>query len=386
MNRRRCAAVATTLVCALAVLASPDPLNRAYAAPVPTPAASPSAVAPPPVELPPGTTESDIAGSGIAGSGAGSGEQSLEKVRLEIARLYRKAASATDAYNLADEQVKKQASEVADLAGDIVRGRQRIDALRAQAGAAARAQYMGAGLPPEARLLLAGDPQLFLDGVGRIKQGQKATSDLILELTREQEDLKTYAADSHTHWERLKETRDRKEKAEKEIKKQISAAKKLEKSLVKKDRERLAALDRAAAARAQTAWLGTESFQLQGVGLGASEQGAKAIGFATAQIGKPYVWGGAGPNSFDCSGLTSQAWLAAGRPIPRTSQEQWRLLPKVAVADMRPGDLIIYFADASHVAMYVGDGRMVHAPRPGRNITMAGAGSMQILGVVRPDA
>ncbi|AXG79354.1 C40 family peptidase [Streptomyces paludis] len=394
MNRRRCAAAATTLVCALAVLASPDLLNRAYAAPVPPPAASPSAspsaVAPPPVELPPGTTASDIANAGAgSGSGADSADsaRSLEKVRLEIARLYRKAASATDAYNLADEQVKQQASEVADLAGDIVRGQQRIEALKAQAGAAARAQYRGAGLPPEARLLLAGDPQLFLDGVGRIKQGQKATSDLLVELTREQEDLKTYAADSHTHWDRLKKTRDRKEKAEKEIKKQISAAKKLEKSLAKKDRERLAALDRAEAARAQTAWLGSEStFRARGIGLGATAQGAKAVEFATAQIGKPYVWGGAGPSSYDCSGLTSQAWLAAGRPIPRTSQEQWRQLPKVAVADMRPGDLIIYFADASHVAMYVGDGRMVHAPRPGRDITLAGAGSMRILGVVRPDA
>ncbi len=53
---------------------------------------------------------------------------------------------------------------------------------------------------------------------------------------------------------------------------------------------------------------------------------------------------------------------------------------------MRPGDLIIYFDDATHVAMYIGDGAIVHAPRPGRTITIAGAGSMPILGVVRPDA
>lgn len=75
---------------------------------------------------------------------------------------------------------------------------------------------------------------------------------------------------------------------------------------------------------------------------------------------------------------------AAGRSIPRTSQEQWRLLPHVAVKDMRPGDLIVYFKDASHIGMYVGDGTIVHAPRPGRNVTLAGAGSMAILGVVRP--
>ena len=74
------------------------------------------------------------------------------------------------------------------------------------------------------------------------------------------------------------------------------------------------------------------------------------MAFATAQIGKPYVWGAEGPGSYDCSGpdLTG---LGGGRarPIPRTSQEQWRQLPHVAVKDMRPGDLIIYFDDASHV-------------------------------------
>ncbi|WP_143650092.1 C40 family peptidase, partial [Streptomyces tricolor] len=90
--------------------------------------------------------------------------------------------------------------------------------------------------------------------------------------------------------------------------------------------------------------------------------------------------------SFDCSGLTSQAWATAGRPVPRTSQEQWRQLERVDVKDMRPGDLVIYFDDASHVGMYIGDGAIIHAPRPGRTVTIAGAGSMPILGVVRPDA
>src|SRR5699024_11663565 len=71
----------------------------------------------------------------------------------------------------------------------------------------------------------------------------------------------------------------------------------------------------------------------------------------------PILWGAEGPTSYDCSGLTSQAWAAAGRPIPRTSQEQWRLLPHIAIKDMRPGDLIIYHADATHVGMYVGNGQ-----------------------------
>nr|WP_307826633.1 C40 family peptidase [Streptomyces pactum] len=110
----------------------------------------------------------------------------------------------------------------------------------------------------------------------------------------------------------------------------------------------------------------------------------RAVEFARAQIGKDYVWGAEGPESYDCSGLTLKAWAAAGLVIPRTSQEQWRRLPRVEVTDLRPGDLIVYYRDATHVGMYVGDGVMVHAPRPGRQVTLAGAGSMPILGVVRP--
>ncbi|MEV7678818.1 NlpC/P60 family protein [Streptomyces sp. NPDC088341] len=389
MKRRRSAAAAITVVCALAVLASPDLLNRAYAAPMPPPAPvvpiaapaalnapSPPAVPPPPVELPPGVTS--VTGDAITRDG-----KSLEDVREEIDRLYQKAASATDAYNLADEQTKKQSAEVVSLAEDLVQGQLRLDALKEQAGAAARAQYRGGGLPPEAQLILTDDPQLFLDGVGRIQQGQKATRDLIAELTRAQEDLKTYTVDASTHWGQLESNRVKKEKAKKEITKQISAAKKLEASLEKEERARLARLESEAAFRAQSAWLGSGA--ITEINRQGSAAGKKAIAFATAQLGKPYVWGAEGPSSYDCSGLTSQAWAAAGRPIPRTSQEQWRLLPRIPVQDMRPGDLIIYHQDASHVGMYIGDGAIVHAPRPGRNVTLAGAGSMQILGVVRPD-
>lgn len=387
MNRRRSAAAAIIVVCALAVLASPDLLNRAYAAPMPPPAPvvplavpaalgapaapSPPAVPPPPVELPPGA-------SSVTKDG-----KSLDDVRKEIDLLYQKAASATDAYNLADERTKKQSAEVVGLAEDLVQGQLRIDALKDQAGAAARAQYRGGGLPPEAQLILTDDPQLFLDGVGRIQQGQKATKDLIAELTQAQEDLKSYTADASTQWQELEASRVKKEQAKKEITRQIAAAKKLESSLEKEERARLARLEADAAFRAQSAWLGSGA--ITDINRTASAPGKKAITFATGQIGKPYVWGAEGPSSYDCSGLTSQAWAAAGRPIPRTSQEQWRLLPKVAVKDMRPGDLVIYFQDASHVGMYIGDGAIVHAPRPGRNVTLAGAGSMPILGVVRPD-
>uniref|UniRef100_A0AAU3GTT8 NlpC/P60 family protein n=1 Tax=Streptomyces sp. NBC_01401 TaxID=2903854 RepID=A0AAU3GTT8_9ACTN len=362
MNRRHCAAAAITLVCALAVLSAPA---QAMAAPPPAPTTTPSAT-----PTPDATTPSPS-------------EKRLQEVREEIETLYRKAEAATDAYNLAEGQAKKQSGEIVRLTKSIAEGQARIAELKDRAGAQAREQYRNAGLPPGAQLVLSGDPDLFLDGVNQAKQGQQATKGMLTELEQAQEDLETYTEDASLNWEKIEANRVKQAKAKKRVKAQIAAAEKLESQLAKKEQARLLELERDAASTAQAAWL--SSGALKDINREASPAGKKALAFATAQIGKPYVWGAEGPGSYDCSGLTSQAWAAAKQPIPRTSQEQWRQLPHIAIQDMRPGDLIIYHSDASHVGMYVGDGSIVHAPRPGRQVTLTGAGSMEILGVVRPD-
>ncbi|MFJ9517986.1 C40 family peptidase [Kitasatospora sp. NPDC101801] len=113
----------------------------------------------------------------------------------------------------------------------------------------------------------------------------------------------------------------------------------------------------------------------------------RAVAYALAHLGSPYVWGATGPAEFDCSGLTSRAWDAAGVTIPRTSQEQWAQLPRVPTgAPLRPGDLVIYFAEATHVGLYVGDGLVVHAPRPGTVVRLTSLQRMPVAGVVRPAA
>lgn len=308
----------------------------------------------------------------------------LEAVRKRLEKLYHDAAVATDAYNAAEEHAERQSAEIVELARDIVKGQERLAELKDRAGAAARAQYRSQGLPPHARLWLSDDPQAWLEGVDRIRQGQQATKGLLAELTRTQQDLELYSQDASAQWTKLETSRKAKAAAQTEVKEQVAAAEKLESQLQKKEKERLAELEREAAAKAQTSWL--SSGILDDIESKATAQGKKAVEFATAQTGKPYEWGAEGPETFDCSGMTQAAWAAAGVTVPRTSQQQWAQLPRVAAEDMRPGDLIVYFDDASHIAMYVGDGKMVHAPRPGRTVTIAGAGTMPILGVVRPGA
>ncbi|MFC9115192.1 MULTISPECIES: C40 family peptidase [Streptomyces] len=356
-GKRGVLTAAVTVVCAVTVLAAP---GTAFAAPTPP--------------QDPGATASVTVVTS---------DKELEAVRKKLEKLYRAAAKATDEYNAAEEKAKLQTAQVVRLAKRIVEGREKLADLKDRAGAAAAAQYRGGGLPPEAHLVLSDDPQDFLDGAGRVRQGEHATKGLIGEMTRTQQDLEQYAEDARVQMRKLEAGRKVKAAAQQRIEKQIEAAEKLEAELEQEEKERLARLELQAAARAQAGWL--SSGVLGDITAKATEQGRKAVAYATAQIGKPYQWGAEGPNTFDCSGLTSQAWLSAGRAIPRTSQQQWQQLTRVDIKDMRPGDLIIYWDDASHVGMYVGDGTMVHAPRPGRTVTLAGAGSMPILGVVRPD-
>ncbi|MGW5493933.1 C40 family peptidase [Streptomyces olivaceoviridis] len=115
----------------------------------------------------------------------------------------------------------------------------------------------------------------------------------------------------------------------------------------------------------------------------------KAIAFARAQVGKPCVWGAAGPGSYDCAGLTQAAWKSAGVTLPRTAREQADAGTPVAPADARPGDLVFFHDfhdDAGHVGLCTGDGMMIHAPRPGayvREEPVSGIGAA-VHSVVRP--
>jgi len=115
-------------------------------------------------------------------------------------------------------------------------------------------------------------------------------------------------------------------------------------------------------------------------------QAEKAVAFAYAQIGKPYVFGASGPDSYDCSGLTMASWAAAGISIPRTSYEQWASLPHVPTSQLQPGDILV-FNGAGHVGIYVGGGQLIDAPHSGLNvekIALSGWYSSSLIGAVRP--
>lgn len=115
-----------------------------------------------------------------------------------------------------------------------------------------------------------------------------------------------------------------------------------------------------------------------------SSKGAKALAFAKKQIGDSYAYGATGPNSWDCSGLTGGAWKAAGVSLPRTSQGQYRVGKKIAKSDLKPGDLVFFYSGISHVGLYAGGGKVLHASQPGKPVGYLKMSYMPYQGARRP--
>jgi peptidoglycan DL-endopeptidase CwlO len=147
-------------------------------------------------------------------------------------------------------------------------------------------------------------------------------------------------------------------------------------------------------ARAEAARRAAYAGYVSGVGsvqswLQAGAVARAAVRWALAQLGDPYRWGAAGPDVFDCSGLTSFAYHAAGTAIPRVSRDQWNAGPHVDVPNLLPGDLVFYADDISnpatihHVGMYIGNGLMVHAPHTGDVVRVASIWREGYIGATR---
>ncbi|MGC3001759.1 C40 family peptidase, partial [Streptomyces sp. G35A] len=111
--------------------------------------------------------------------------------------------------------------------------------------------------------------------------------------------------------------------------------------------------------------------------------GDRLVKIAASERGTPYRAGGSGPGGFDCSGLTQWSYAQAGVALPRTSQAQRHAGRQIPLSEARPGDLVLYRSDASHVGMYMGNGQVVHAPYPGAPVRYDPVGMMPVSSVTR---
>lgn len=326
-------------------------------------------------------------------------QPSIAEVKAKVDALTHDAEVATETYNGAKEKVTRQNATVNQLLTQAAQKTQDLNDSRRLLGQFAAAQYRAGGDDSTANLLLAASPQDLLDArhltalfgkrqkaaVENYRVQQAAATQKRIEaakslatLTTQQAQLKAAKADVQTKLgaaQKLLNSLTAREKA------RLAALEAQQEAEARKKAAALAAQEKAKAKAAQAQQASSPSKTTTPVNASVAD---KAIAFARAQLGDPYVWGATGPDSWDCSGLTQAAYRAAGVTLPRTTGEQVNVGSRVSESNLQPGDLIFFYSDHSHVGIYIGGGEMIHAPHTGTVVKIAPITEMPFYGAVRP--
>ncbi|MFI8894419.1 C40 family peptidase [Streptomyces paradoxus] len=348
-----------------------------------------------------------------AAPGPDTEQHEIAGLLTDLQGLYRKAEEASEAYNATEEKLRKQRAETGRLDHALARARLSLHDSRGAAGRLARQQYQSStDISPYVRLLLARDPQHAIEQGHVIGRLARERAETVGRLTGSERTAHELARKARTALDRQLALTERRKKERDEVRARLHDVQELLASLSRDQLADLAAFERNGIAKAQKEFLASGALSGEpgepdgaegdsgdsgdgGKNRGSSgsrsgvrapsAEGRRALRYAVRQLGKPYEWGAEGPRTYDCSGLTSRAWAEAGVPIPRTSQEQWKRLERIPLDELRPGDLVVYFEKATHVALYLGDGRVVQAPRPGAKVKVSPIAANPVLGAVRPD-
>ncbi|MCC3777908.1 C40 family peptidase [Streptomyces sp. UNOB3_S3] len=324
----------------------------------------------------------------LEGTGHAAPSPTTAQARAQVARYYQQAEAATEQYNGVKERSDRARSVLAGLQDEAARKTERLNAARNALGSFAAAQYRGGSMPTSMRLLLSTSPDRFLESASladRAGQGQAAA------ISRVHQELRDVMRVRTTAEARLAEIR-REESAlaahKRTIEAKLDRARQLLSELPAEEataiRTDAAGTGVARAADTAKASVATGSEAVGEVARAVSGRAARAVAFAYSALGKPYEWGATGPASFDCSGLTQAAWQAAGVSLPRTTYTQINAGRRISRDRLAPGDLVFFYSGISHVGLYVGDGKMVHAPHPGAPVRVAPIDEMPFAGATRP--
>ncbi|MFF9345978.1 C40 family peptidase [Streptomyces sp. NPDC014734] len=309
--------------------------------------------------------------------------QGVAPLLTELQKLYQQTEEATEAYNGTAAELKRRTAQAKRLGAALAAARTALSDSRDAAGRLAREQYRErSDFSGYARLLLAPDPEHLMDQEHLLRRAATWRATTVKRLATAEKRADALASESRKVLDRQRALTTRRGKQRDTVRARLGVVEAKLAKLSAAQLAELARLEQQGTAKAQSAL--AASGALSSV-RPPSAAGGTAVRYAIEQLGKPYVWGAEGPDSFDCSGLTSRAWARAGLVIPRTSQEQWRQLRKVPLNALRPGDLVVYFPKATHVALYIGNGLVVQAPRPGTRVKVSPVASNPLLGAVRPD-
>ncbi len=288
--------------------------------------------------------------------------------------LYAEAERATEKYNGARERTAELRDQVTVLQDRTARAQERVNRLHDRLGAMAAAQYRSGGVDPSLALMLSAHPADYLDKAQILNRLGTAHAGRLNSLVDAERVLNKQRREAAGRLARLEESRRAVARHKHAVERKLAAARRLLDALPARDRA-----EYTRASRGPRSGSLPEPPELPAL----SGRSSLAVAAARSAVGAPYVWGASGPSSFDCSGLMQWAYARAGVSLPRTSQAQRYAGRQVPLSQARPGDLVIYRSDASHVGMYVGNGQVVHAPHPGAQVRYDPVGMMPVAGVTR---
>lgn len=297
-------------------------------------------------------------------------KQTIEEVRAQVIMLQEDAAEAAEGAQAAKVQLANLKKQLSSVQAEEADQKASLERLRQSLGAIANSQYMNGGLSDSLELLFSQDPTLYLSAAGSLEAVTRRKASQLRKYAVAKQRLE---ATSITVEQKVKivaatEARYRKQAALAQSK--LKEAQTLLNKLRKEDRARLAALNKKEQDEAQRRSLAAAK------GLNSvSGRAGIALRYAMNQIGDNYVFGAAGPTRWDCSGLTMRAFQSAGVSLPHSSRAQFNRGKSVARSVLKPGDLIFFGRPISHVGIYLGGNKMVHAPRPGARVQVATFGA-----------
>ena len=300
-------------------------------------------------------------------------EPDIDDVEARVDRLYLEAEVAQERYHDAKLELDELRRDLGSLEADQARQDERLDVVREQVRDSVIRQYQGEGLSAVGQVFVSDEPRAFLDQLSTMTSYSELQTQLFDSYSREATALGIRRNATARRADDIAKVEQQLAEEKAIVEDNLAEAEELLGRLEAEERERLEAQQTSRSAE-----------RPEPVDVSVSGSAGAAVEYALAQVGDDYVYGASGPDSFDCSGLTTMAWAAAGVSVPRSSSAQYESGTQVAASALQPGDLVFYYSPISHVGMYIGNGQIVHAANPSTDVQVTGLYSMPYSGAVRP--
>ena len=330
--------------------------------------------------------------------GAQAAPDPIDQAKVRLAQLDEQTSKVQEDYTEAQAALDKAQKDLDRSQRDLKTQSDKVATMRKALGRVALSDYQsGGGVSMTTQLVASGDSGQFLSKLATIQNVTERTSVQFQDFQAEQARLKSMKSQAEADRATIESQRNQQAKLLADAKKKEQEAKQVVDRLTAQQRAELkrqqAAEAQAAAAHAVSRSAGRPTDQQSALGQpsssstqasqtgsqvpipdpshGVSSRAQSALNFALAQLGKPYIWGGTGPTGYDCSGLMMVSWGKAGVSLPRTAAAQYAAGTPVSTSDLQPGDLVFFYPGITHVGMYIGDGKFIHASSPRTGIKVS---------------